>query len=530
MSDSPQYDYVVIGAGSAGCVLANRLSADAERRVLLLEAGPPDKNLNIKIPAGFPKLFKSRVDWAFETEPQPHAGGRKFYLPRGKVLGGSSSINAMLYVRGHRDDYDEWASVSSDAWSYERVLPYFKRSEQQARLDDEYHGRDGPLTVSDQRSPRDPSNRFLEAAASLGYERTDDFNGARQEGVALYQTTQRRGLRASAATAFLAPARSRKNLDVVTDALVRRITFEGRRATGVECDVAGARRTFAVAREVILSAGAFGSPQILMLSGIGEAARLRSLGIEVVHDVPAVGKNLQDHLYALIAFRCAKDVTLDTAEKPQHIFGNLFNFVFRRRGPLTSTVAEAGGFIRTRPELSAPDIQFHFAPVFFLHHGFTIPGGNGLSLGPTLLRPKSRGEVRLKSNDPSAAPIIDPHFLEHDDDVRTLAEGFRIGWRIMKAPAFAEYALQPFLPEQELGSDEALFEHIRETAQHIYHPVGTCRMGNDAASVVDPELRLRGIENVRVADASVMPTITRGNPNAPTYMIAERAADILRGV
>lgn len=521
------HDFVIVGAGSAGCVLAHRLSAHPAARVLLLEAGPRDDVQEVRVPAAFPKLFRTERDWAFESEPQPHAAGRRFFLPRGRMLGGSSSLNAMIYVRGHRADYEEWARAAGPEWSWERVLPCFTKSEDQARFHDEHHGRGGPLPVADQRSPRELLREFVAAAVELGFAANADFNGARQEGFGLYQVTQRRGLRASTAAAFLEPARSRPNLEVVTGAHALRVGFAGRRATHVEGTLGGEPRTWAVGGELILAAGAFGSPHLLLGSGVGDASRLRALGLDVVLDRPAVGRNLQDHLYATTIFRCGGDVTLDTAESLRHLPFNLLAFLAARRGPLTSIVAEAGGFVRSDPALGAPDLQFLFAPAFFIDHGFTRPGGNGCSLAPLLLKPHSRGEVRLGSRDPRAAPVIDPGFLADERDLRALVAGFRLGWRILASPRLARFRLSPHLPAAALDDDAQVAEHVRRTAEHLYHPVGTCRMGRDEDAVVDERLRVRGLENVRVADASVMPTIPRGNTNAPTIMIAEKAAEMI---
>ncbi|MEM1030545.1 MAG: GMC family oxidoreductase N-terminal domain-containing protein [Myxococcota bacterium] len=516
-----KHDYVIVGGGSAGCVLARRL-CELGATVALLEAGGEADVNEVKIPAAFPKLFGSERDWNYHTEPIAHAHGRRLYMPRGKMLGGSSSINAMLYLRGHRADYDEWAELVDESWGYDAVLPLFKRSERQQNIRDHWHGHAGPMHVSDQRSPRtEVCEAFIEAASRQGYARTRDFNGAEQEGVGYFQCTQRWGHRESTATAFLEPVRDRDNLDVYTRALAAKVVIEGQRAVAV---VTVDGRRFEAEREVIVAAGAFGSPQLLMLSGIGDPDALAEHGIDVVAASREVGKNLQDHVLFPIIHKCGRAITLDTVEKLPRVAGHLLSFLFRRRGAFTSCVAEVGGFLRTDPSLEAPDLQFHFAPVQFLDHGKTVPDGHGYALGPTLLRPRSRGEVRLASADPTRLPRVDPNWLHDPEDVATLCRGYAIGRDIFESSPLVDLKTSDFRPERPLTEPADIEAHVRQHLDHIYHPVGTCRMGRDAASVVDPELRVRGVEGLRVVDASVMPTITRGNTNAPTIMIAEKAA------
>ncbi len=529
------WDDVIVGGGSAGCVLAGRLSEDPDRRVLLIEAGGEDRHPAIGIPATFPNLFKTDLDWGDETVPQANADDRTFYLPRGKVLGGCSSINAMLYVRGHRADYDGWAASTGDpGWSWERALPLFKRSEGQTaeRLaDSEHHAADGPLTVSDQRTPMQISRDFVEAAVALGHRRGDDYNGAVQDGVGLYQATQRRGRRHSAASAFLHPVRERRNLEVITRTRVRRLVLAGGRAVAVEAETGGSPRRIAIDGDVVIAAGAYATPKLLMLSGVGPADHLREHGIGVVADLPGVGGNLQDHLYAPMIYRCRTDETLDQAEWLTRAPFHLLDYLLAGRGPFTSPICEAGGFFRSDPSLDAPDLQFHFGPVYFYDHGFQKKKGSFFTVGPTLLTPRSAGTVRLASADPEDRPRIDPRFLSDPDDVRRLVHGYRAGRAIVESQRFAErWLAEPVHPDRVLGDDDEIAAYVRAECNHVYHPVGTARMGrdDDPLAVVDPHLRLRGLQNVRVADASVMPTIPRGNTNAPTIMIAERAAELIR--
>jgi len=516
------YDYVIVGAGSAGCVLANRLSAAPDRRVLLLEAGGSHRHLNSHIPAAFPKLFKTGRDWDYATEPAPSVADRSLYMPRGKMLGGSSSMNAMIYIRGRRNDFDGWAAAGCPGWSYDEVLPYFRRSEDNTRIHDEYHGVGGELHVTDQRSPNPMSLAFVDACVSWGVKRNDDFNGASQEGTGLYQVTQRRGARWSTARAFLAPVRSRKNLVVETGANATGILVENGRATGVTYAVGTQRRTARATGEVVIAAGALGSPHLLMLSGIGPADDLRNHGIEPMVDLP-VGDNLQDHPVAMVVYDCPAPVSLALAERPRA----LLEYLALRRGMLSSNIAESGCFIHTRDGLDAADIQFHFGPAYFVEHGFRTYDGHAFSMGPTLVSPESRGKVRLASADPFAKVRIDGNHLTAGADVAALVAGVRIARELAAQPAFGPFRGPEIFPGLGLTSDAELEGYVREVVELLYHPVGTCAMGAPGAAVVDPELRVNGVEGLRVVDASVMPVIVGGNTNAPTIMIAERAADLL---
>ena len=523
------FDYVIIGAGSAGCVLANRLSEDGKATVCLLEAGPEDKSALIHAPLGFAFFPDGTIyNWSFDTAPQTALNGRVGHQPRGRTLGGSSSINAMIYIRGSKADYDGWAAAGAAGWGWNEVLPYFKKAEDQQRGLDTFHAVGGPLTVSDLRSPNPLSDIFLEAAAELQLPKNADFNGAAQEGMGFYQVTQRNGRRCSAAVAYLRPARARANLEVKPDSRCEKILFEGRRAVGVRYRRGEASETVRARKEVIVSAGAFQSPQVLMLSGVGPAAHLRQHGLDVVADSPEVGRNLQDHLdYTVLRKTSSPDSIGVTPAFALAFPKAAFNFWRQGRGVLTSNLAEAGGFLKTDPSEAEPDVQLHFLPTLVDDHGRKKHLGGGYSCHVCVLRPKSRGEVRLGSADPAAAPVIDPNFLSDDDDLRRLMKGARIVFRLMEAPAFAPVA-SDYLYEGPDADDKALIADIRSRSDTIYHPVGTCRMGSDARAVLDPQLRVRGVEALRVVDASVMPTLVSGNTNAPTIMIAEKAADMIR--
>ena len=529
------FDYIIIGAGSAGCVLAHRLTEDPDVRVLLLEAGPRDWHPFIHMPAGLAKLVgKKGVNWDYDTAPEPHLDHRTLWWPRGKVLGGSSSINAMCYVRGNARDYDDWAAQGATGWDWNSVLPYFKRSEGNRRGADAWHGADGPLAVSDLRYVNPLSDVFVEAGAQAGFTRNDDFNGARQEGVGLYQVTQKDGARASAAVAYLHPVRGRKNLVVRTDATVNRITFDQpasarRRANGVTCAVRGQAFHFEATREVLVCGGAINSPQLLMLSGIGPADALRRLRIPVLHDAPGVGGNLQDHLDICTLQHSTQAVTYDRVSDLKIAYQY---FLRDRSGPGSSNIAEAGGFVRSplAPD-DRPDIQFHFVPAMLDDHGRHRLQGDGYTLHACFLRPRSRGRISLASDRAGDKPRIEANYLGDDEgfDLRMMVECAKASRAIFAQRAFDAYRGAPIFPARDDLDDRALEAFIRAKAETVYHPVGTCRMGEDDGAVVDAQLRVRGVDGLRVIDASVMPTLIGGNTNAPTMMIAERASDLIRG-
>ncbi len=518
------FDYVIVGAGSAGCVLANRLSADPAHSVCLIEAGPRDRSPLIHIPAGILGLLPNRrVNWAFETEPQPGLNGRRGYQPRGRTLGGSSSINAMIYMRGHPGDYDDWAALGNPGWSYDQVLPLFRRSEDQQRGVDRYHGVGGELTVSDLASPVTASHAFVEAAIRNGLPANDDFNGARQEGAGLYQVTQRRGRRCSAAVAFLHPVWSRPNLTVLVEHRVTKLVLAGKRVTGVQAESRRGPVRIDARREVLLSAGVFGSPQLLMLSGIGPREELGRHGIDLLHELPGVGANLVDHVDLALVYRSSDPTLMGlTIRTALRAIPGYFQWRRAGRGLLTTNFAEAGAFLRTRAGIERPDIQLHFVNGLVDDHARRLHYGYGITCHVAVLRPLSRGSVRLRSADPRAAPRIDPNFLAADADVTTLLAGVKIAREIMCAAALDRHRGEELYADGQ--SDDALVQRMRRRADTIYHPVGTCRMGQDELAVVDPALRVHGLEALSVVDASIMPLPIGGNTNAPTIMIAEKAA------
>jgi choline dehydrogenase len=518
-------DFVIVGAGSAGCVLANRLSADGKHKVVLLEAGSGGFGaFKIRAPGLYQTLWRTPADWAFSTEPQPHCDGRRHFWPRGKVLGGTSCLNASLYIRGHRANYDAWGVPG---WTYADVLPYFKRSEDNARGASEYHGAGGPLAVDDIAEPAPVSRAFVAAtAARCKVPITTDFNGADQEGAGHYQVTIRGGVRASCATAFLAPARSRDNLTIVTGALATSLVVDGDRVTGVRYRARGAEHVVE-AREVIIAAGAIGSPHLLQLSGIGAADELRAAGVAVRHELPGVGKHLEDHLLAIVMYEVPGDAARSLS-MPRLLWW-MAQHATSRRGPLGTGPVDAGAFVRSRPGQGPPDIQYHFAPwrvVVPTDEPTAIGTGRYASLLPGLIYPRSHGEVRLRSADPAAAPAIDPRYFSDPADLDHLVAGVKLTREIAATAPLAALLGREVFPGAEVTDDDALRAAIRSTCNTIFHPTGTCRMGTDAQAVVDPELRVRGLSGLRVADASVMPRIIGGNTNAPTIMIAERAAEL----
>jgi choline dehydrogenase len=510
------FDYVVVGAGSAGCVLAARLSEDPDVRVALLEAGGEDTQPEIHIPAAFPALFKSSFDWDLLGEQEPGLDNRRLYLPRGRMLGGCSSINAMIYIRGNRADYDGWEAAGCEGWGYDDVLPYFKRSENNERGDDAYHAVGGPMAVSESRSMHPLVDTMLEAARQAGHEHNPDFNGARQEGVGRFQLTQLEGLRCSTADAFLRPAGERPNLEVITRAMALRILFEGDRAVGVEIARDGNIEEVRAEREVLLTAGSYQSPVLLMLSGIGPEDQLGPLAIDIREPLP-VGHGLQDHCMAQFNY-LTDEPSLFMATTPE----NFALLEAEGRGPLSSNIPEAAGFFRARAGVDAPDVEFHFAPSLFFDEGLTAPSDHGYCFGPVVIKPTSRGRVMLRTPLPDSKPRVLCNFLTSDEDRESMLAGLRIALEIARQAPLKAVERAPFsVPASD--SDEDLMAFARRAGQSVYHPTSTCAMG----SVVDPELRVYGFEGLRVIDASVMPEITRGNTNAPTIMIAERAADLI---
>ena len=530
MVDAQSYDFIIVGAGSAGCVLANRLTESGRHRVLLIEAGPKDRNPWVHIPLGYGKLFtNTRYNWCYTTEPQPECYDRNVIAPRGKTLGGSSAINGLIYIRGQAEDFDHWRQLGNAGWSFQDVLPYFRKAEDNERGADEYHGKGGPLGVSDIRDRHPLAAAFIDAAVECGYPRNDDFNGAAQEGAGYYQNTMRNGVRSSAAAAYLKPARSRPNLHVVSDALATRLLFDGKRATGIEYTVGNDKRTAHANVEVLVAGGAFNSPQLLQLSGLGPADLLQSHGIPVVADMPGVGDGLSDHYFGRLIFRCKEPITLnDTVHSWFKSARTAFEYALTRRGYLAMPAISAGCFIRALPSSATPDMQLSIALYSLQSMGSPLDPFSAVTGTCCILRPESRGHVRIKSADPRQAPAIHPNYLAAQRDRDALVAGAKAVRRLFQAPAMARHLVEEHEPGPACAGDDEILDFIRRRGSTVYHPVSTCRMGPDDNAVVDERLKVRGFERLRVIDASIMPTVVSGNTNAATIMIAEKGADLIQ--